>query len=169
MSKRGEVLVAIVNNQEDFDIAQNHNWYRIPVSSAKKLLKERWPPKWLAFYQTKIFGDEAYSISYYAKVLDIREVHRSQLFPNDPLNKKNSNKYYQLILSSLKKLHQPILSRRWRMIVFIPTTWQKFISAVEINDLYDESPLEDLLWAEFKRHKIPAERQESRLATNPYQ
>jgi very-short-patch-repair endonuclease len=31
---------------------------------------------------------------------------------------------------------------------------------VEINDLYDESPLEDRLWAELKRHKIPAERQE---------
>jgi very-short-patch-repair endonuclease len=44
--------------------------------------------------------------------------------------------------------------------VFIPTTWQKFIKAIEINDLYDESPLEDRLWAEFKRHNIPAERQE---------
>ena len=34
------------------------------------------------------------------------------------------------------------------------------MNAVEINDLYDESPLEDRLWAEFKRLKISAERQE---------
>jgi very-short-patch-repair endonuclease len=31
---------------------------------------------------------------------------------------------------------------------------------VEINDLYDESPLEDRLWAELRRFNIPAERQE---------
>jgi hypothetical protein len=31
---------------------------------------------------------------------------------------------------------------------------------VEINDLYDESPLEDRLWVEFKRVEIGAERQE---------
>jgi very-short-patch-repair endonuclease len=44
--------------------------------------------------------------------------------------------------------------------VFIPTTWARFAKAVEINDLYDESPLEDLLWAQFKRLNILAERQE---------
>ena len=33
-------------------------------------------------------------------------------------------------------------------------------AAVEINDLFDESPLEDRLWAAFKRLKIAAERQE---------
>ena len=46
------------------------------------------------------------------------------------------------------------------MTICIPTTWEKFANAVEINDLSDESSLEDRLWAEFKRHKIPAERQE---------
>jgi very-short-patch-repair endonuclease len=44
-------------------------------------------------------------------------------------------------------------------LVFIPTTWEKFTQAVEINGLYDESPLEDRLWAEFKRLQISAERQ----------
>ena len=34
------------------------------------------------------------------------------------------------------------------------------LNAVEINDLYDESPLEDRLWAEFRRLQIQAERQE---------
>ncbi len=160
MSKRGEVLVAIVNNKRDFAIIQNNNWYRIPVFSAEKWLKERWPPQWVAFYQTKVFGDEAYAVRYYAQVLDIRKVRRWQLFPNKPPGKKDNYWYYQLILSPSKKLPKPILSRRWRRIIFIPTTWQKFINAVEINDLYDESPLEDRLWAEFKRHNIPAERQE---------
>ena len=160
MPKRGEVLVAIVNDKRDFAIVQNQNWYRIPVSSVERWLKERWPPQWLAFYQTKVFGDEAYSVSYYAQVLDIRTARRRQLFPNEPPDTKSELTYYKLILGPLRKLPIPILSRRWRRIVFIPTTWRKFINASELNDLYDESPLEDRLWAEFKKHNIPAERQE---------
>ena len=52
MSKRGEVLVAIVNKKLDFAILREQLWYRIPVSSVEKWIKERWSPKWLAFYQT---------------------------------------------------------------------------------------------------------------------
>ena len=58
-----------------------------------------------------------------------------------------------------KKLPQPILSRRYRRIVFIPTTWHKFANALEINDLYEGSPLEDRLWAAMKRTPISAERE----------
>ncbi len=59
----------------------------------------------------------------------------------------------------MQRLDPPLISRRRRIIVFIPTTWQKFAMAAEINDLYDDSPLEDSLWAELKRLAIPAERQ----------
>lgn len=157
---RGEVLVAIMNDKRDFAIARDQRWYRIPVGSAKKWLKDRWPPRWLAFYQTKVFGPEAYSVSYYASVVGIDRVRRRELFPGEPENKKSNRLYYQLLLGPLHRLPNPILSRRWRRIVFIPTTWDKFTHAVEINDLYDDSPLEDRLWVAFKRYNIPAERQE---------
>lgn len=160
MTDRGEVLVTIANDKRDFAIVKEKNWYRIPVTSANKWLKDRWPPQWLAFYQTKVFGAEAFSIRYYAKVIHIKKAQRGEIFPNEPENNKSNRLYYQLYLSPLQKLPKPIMSRRWRRIVFIPTTCQKFIQAVEINDLYDESPLEDRLWAEFKRHQIFAERQE---------
>ncbi len=90
----------------------------------------------------------------------MRKAYRWQLFPDEPQDERSSRLYYQLMLDDLKPLPQPILSLRLRRIVFIPTTWQKLINAVEINDLYDESPLEDRLWAEFKRAKIEAQRQE---------
>jgi len=160
MATRGEVLIAIMNNPLDLVIARDQHWYRIPVRSVDNLLRERWPPQWLAFYQTKVFGDEAYAVNYYAHVLDIRKVFRWELFPDQPKDEKAQRRYCQLILSPLQRLPRPILSPHWRRIVFIPTTWEKFVSAVEINDLYDESPLEDRLWAEFKRLKISAERQE---------
>ena len=159
-NQRGEVLIAIINNHADFIIANDQHWYRIPVHSAEKWLKNCWPPKWIAFYQTKIFGQEAYSINYYAKVVDVVLMYRWQLFPNLPRDKKSEQRYYQLIIEPLQQLSKPILSRRWRRIVFISTTWHKFIHAIEINDLFDDSPLEDRLWAEFKQLQIQAERQE---------
>jgi very-short-patch-repair endonuclease len=153
--ERGEVLVAIMNDPADFAIAQERQWYRIPVNSAPK----RWPPQWLAFYQTKIFSEEKYSIKHFASVRKIQTATRQELFPDEPQNEKSSRTYYQLMLEPLQTLSTPIISQRWRRIVFIPTTWEKFIQATEINDLYDESPLEDRLWAELKQLLLLAERQ----------
>jgi very-short-patch-repair endonuclease len=160
VSQRGEVLVAIMNDPLDFKRARDEHWYRIPVESAEKWLKRAWPPQWLAFYQTLVFHNEAHAVNYVARVLDIREVFRWQLFPDHPHDAKGRRRYYQFLLAPLHRLSQPILSRRLRRIVFIPTTWQKLMTATEINDLYDESPLEDRLWAEFKRLRISTERQE---------
>ncbi|MDT8405514.1 endonuclease domain-containing protein [Sulfuriflexus sp.] len=155
-----QVLVAIMRDRLDFQIARVQHWYRIPVTSAHKWVGERWPPAWLAFYQTKIFGSEAYAVRYYSQVLHIHRKFRWQLFPEQPQDEKSQREYYQLMLSPLIQLPEPILSKRWRRITFIATTWDKFISAVEINDLSDESPLENRLWAEMKRLQIQAERQE---------
>lgn len=157
---RGEVLVAIVNNERDFAIARDQAWYRIPVASVEKWLRRRWPPKWLAFYQTKVFGPEAHSVRHYARVLDTRRVLRRDLFPDHTDDPKADRAYYQIVLDSMRELPKPIYSRRFRRIVFIQTSWEKFTHAAEINDLFDESPLEDRLWAELKRLDIPAERQE---------
>jgi len=153
--ERGQVLVAIMNNQRDFAFLQSELWYRIPVASAPK----RWPPLWLAFYQTKVFGDEAFAVKWYGRVRAIQVVKRCELFPNEPSNPKTEREYYKISLQSLEPLPQPITSARWRRIVFIPTTWLKFVRAKEINDLFDESPLEDELWAELKNREIDAERQ----------
>lgn len=160
MTYRGELLVAILNKQLDFAILRERNWYRIPVSGAQKWLKDRWPPQWIAFYQTKTFGEEAHGIFYYGQVVDIKFVRRWQIFPDEPLNEKSNRAYYQVFIGSLLRLPKPIYSRRLRRIVFIPTTWNKFIQASEINDLFDESSLEDKLWEELRRVHIPAERQE---------
>ncbi|HUI29816.1 MAG TPA: DUF559 domain-containing protein [Candidatus Acidoferrales bacterium] len=156
---RGEVLVSILNNEDDLEILRKNLWYRIPVSSAKKWLSKRWPPELMAFYQTSIFGKEKYSIRYYGKVKEIREARRCELFPNEADNPKTARLYYKIVLSSLEQLEKPIRSNRGRRLIFIPTTFKKFQKATEINDLFDESKLEDRLWAGFKKMKIAAERQ----------
>ena len=167
MSDRRDVLVAIMNNLHDFAILREQSWYRIPVDSVNKWLKDDWPPDWLAFYQTKVFGHERYSIRYFGKVKGKPQiVHGWQIIPErSKVEEKGERQYYQIFLESLIHRERPILSYQWHRVTFIPTTLQKFNSATEINDLYDSSVLEDRLWEEFKRLQIPLERQK-RLTLN---
>ncbi len=150
----------------DFQVLREKHWYRIPVETAERYLHQRWPPEWLAFYMTKIFGSQAYSVSYFGRIVRIRKVLRTDLFPNEPMNEKSERQYYQVFIERLDKLAKPIPSKRLRRFVFIPTTWKKVISAGEINDLFDDSPLEDSLWDGFKERGVDAERQESVSVAN---
>ncbi|MEX1194296.1 MAG: DUF559 domain-containing protein [Dehalococcoidia bacterium] len=156
----GEVLVAIMRDVLDFSVLRDELWYRIPLKTVERDLKNRWPPAWLAFYQTKVFGTSAYTIRYYGRVAGISRVLRSDLFPLEPIDDKSRQEYYKLSLHSLEELATPVPSRRLRRFIFIPTTLQKLLAAAEVNDLYDDSPLEDTLWQQFKLHTIDAERQE---------
>jgi very-short-patch-repair endonuclease len=156
MREKRDVLVAIVNNRRDLEIARREHWYRIPVRSAPKNIAEA---EWLAFYQTRAFGDERWAIRYYAPILGRTIVKRRDLLPEEPDHPRADRDYYKLELGELRPLPRPILSRRGRRLVFIPTTWEKFQRAEEINDLFHESPLEDALYAELKRRRIESERQ----------
>ena len=114
--------------------------------------------KTIAFYQTKIFGNEAFTIRYYATVKGIDVVKRKELFPFVENDGKAENDYYKLILSELKTLPSPIPSLRNRRIVFIPTTESKLFSAPEINFLFNDSPLEDALLFQLNSLNISVER-----------
>ena len=148
-------LVAILKEVSDLTILLNEGWYRIPVKTAPL----KWPPKWMAFYQPKAFGDEAYLTRYYGFVRDIRRVKRFQLFPNELQSQKSEHEYFQIFIEKLLERPTPIMSTRQRRLVFISTTWNKFENAVIFNDLFNDSPLEDNLWLELKKREIDAERQ----------
>jgi very-short-patch-repair endonuclease len=154
-SKKGEVLVAVMNDRAAWEIARREGWYRIPVDSAP----QSWPPKWIAFYQTKVFGEEAHTVRYFGEVTEVREVGRRDLFPDEASGPKSSKRYYQVFFRQLEELPEPVVSLRRRLIVFIPTTMHQLQTAVEINDLYGESPLEEALWHRLKSLRIDAERQ----------
>lgn len=149
----GELLVALLKTKADFAILQEQGWYRIPLASALS----RWPPRWLAFYQPKAFGDEAYAVRHYGKIKSIQVVERQELFPLELPSALSKKQYYRIELESLEDRGTPIPSPRPRRLVFIPSTWNKFALAEQINDLFDDSPREDDLWAELKRLKIAAD------------
>ena len=152
-----ELLIALLPKKSALDILKNEGWYHIPVDTAPK----RWPPKVMAFYQGKVFGnEEAYKIRHFGEVKKIDIIPRKELFPDDEKNQnKAENLYYRIQLKSLEERFTPIISFRPRRLVFIPTTLDKFENADQINDLFDGSPLEDRLWTALKYINILAERQ----------
>ena len=154
--QRKEVLVALLPRKSSLKTLLSEGWYHIPVETAPK----RWPPKVLAFYQGKVFGDEKYQIRYFGDVANIEIVPRKKLFPHDEENQSKAERlYYRVDIKELKTKYKPIPSFRPRRLVFIPTTLEKFELAEQINDLFDGSPLEDRLWNALKYINVLAERQ----------
>lgn len=161
MSKRppNDSLVALFKDKADFLIARDQGWYRIPTSSRIPSIIEDGSIRYISFYFKKSFGNWKYSIRHVAEVTGIIKIKRRLLFPNEPENGKSNKQYYKISFGPLQELSQPILSHRGRNLLFIPTTIYKLRNATEINDIFADSPLEDHLWTELKKHNLPAERQ----------
>lgn len=154
LAEDSPVLVAVMNNRRDFGIARDQGWYRIP--------RERAPSRigadYLAFYQTKSFGEERWAIHYYAPIRHFRIAPRGDLLPEEPDHPRVDELYYKIEIGPLQHLPRPIPSRRLRRITFIPTTLDRLLHAEEINDLWIGGVVEERLWRAFKENGIDAER-----------
>jgi hypothetical protein len=150
------ILVAIMNNRRDWALVENEGWYRVPVKHA--------PPgapdfDWLAFYFTKAFKDDRWAIHYYAPVEGHELVTRRDLIPSEPDHPRAGNWYYALQVGPLEHKLPPIVSSRWRRVTFIVTSGDRFMEALEINDLFvQESPVGQL-YVRLKEMGIPVERE----------
>lgn len=126
------VLVAVMNNRRDFEIARDEGWYRIPAKHAPPSTTEA---AVLAFYFTKAFGEEGWAIHWYAPVHGHELVRRRDLLPGEAGHPRADELYYKMQLGPLVRLEPPIPSLRWRRIAFIETTWDRFAAAREVRDL----------------------------------
>ncbi|MBW4519749.1 MAG: hypothetical protein KME16_08625 [Scytolyngbya sp. HA4215-MV1] len=136
MSSCDRVLVAILNNPKDMDIVRIQHWYRIPLDKGAKFFSVERPPQWLAFYQTKVFGQEAFAIHYFAQVKQVEQVPRSSLFADEATHPDRHKLYYKLELSTLQRLPRPIPSSRLRRITFILTTLERLQTATDVSELF---------------------------------
>ena len=149
-------LVGIVTRKKDWELVTSEHWYRIPVRTAPEGLDII---RYLAFYQTRLFGEEKWAVNRYAPVKRISRVTRRDLLPDEPGHPRAGAEYYKFELGELTRLPNPIPSRRWRRIVFIPTSLERLLHAQEINDLFKVSPIEEKLYFTLKDAGVPAERQ----------
>ncbi|HET7088965.1 MAG TPA: hypothetical protein VFL17_09965 [Anaerolineae bacterium] len=154
MQPDSSILVAVMNSPRDFEIARDEGWYRIPQRSAPKFF----PPEFVAFYFTKPFEQDAYSVRWYAKVRGHELASRRQLFPGEADHPRADHVYYKLQLGPLVELPHPIPSKRWRRLTFILTTGGRLFGAWEINDLVVGSREHDLMWRALKEAGLHAER-----------
>jgi hypothetical protein len=134
MYPEDRVLVAVITRPQDFEIARDCGWYRVPESKATPGIFF----EYVAFYFTAAFGQQKWSVPYYARCLGHELVTRRDLLPGEPDHPRAGKRYYKLQLGPLQKREPPILSQRWRRLAFIHTTWDRFQAAQEINDLFVE-------------------------------
>jgi hypothetical protein len=155
MYPEDRVLVAIIKSPADLALARDEGWYRIPQKRAPKGVHA----EYLAFYLGRQFGDQKWAIHYYARKEGHELVRRRDLFPDEPDHPRADELYFKIQLGPLQQLSRPILSLRWRRITFIHTTWDRFVDASEINDLFVEgAPYVDRLYYALREAGILSER-----------
>lgn len=136
------ILVAILPQPRDLEIARLLGWYRIPLRSAPKVIGV----DYLAFYQTATFGEHRWRIEYVAPVRGYELTTRRELLKDEPDHPHAHHEYYKVQLGPLYKLPQPIFSEGWRRITFFYTTGEYLLAAREIKDLIVQEEERSTLW-----------------------
>jgi hypothetical protein len=136
------VLVAVITEPRDLEIARVFGWYRIPLRTAPKVVAV----DYLAFYQTKAFNELKWRIQYIAPVKGHELTTRGQLLREEVDHPRASDEYYKIQLGPLEKLGQPVLSEKWRRITFLYTTGEYLLNARTLNDLVVHSEERKVLW-----------------------
>jgi very-short-patch-repair endonuclease len=153
-----DALVVFVKDHASFQRAVDEHWYHLLLSKAPPALRAG-QIQTVAFYLPRTFGVDAFHVTYAAPLLAVTAMTRGELFPHEPDHERSRMEYMRLSLGEVERLPHPIPSRRWRRLVVCATTLAKLEAATEINDLFHASPLEDRVWNELKKDRVPAERE----------
>lgn len=136
------ILVVVMNNPRDMEIARLLGWYRIPLRSAPKVVAV----DYLAFYQTAAFGDERWCIQYIAPVRGHELTTRAELLQDERDHPRAQQEYYKIQIGPLVRLSEPIPAAGWRRITFLYTTGEYLQLAKTVNDLVVQSEERQVLW-----------------------
>lgn len=137
------VLIAIMPNVRDMEIARVLGWYRIPMKTAPKILRA----DLIAFYQPKAFGPGHQSrIEKYAEIRGVELVTRLDLFREERDHPRAAEEYYKLQLGPIRELASPIPADRWKRFLFFYTTGEKLLSARSMRELAVSGAERKLLW-----------------------
>ena len=148
------ILVAILPNQHDFDIARLFGWYRIPLKTAPKVISV----DYLAFYQTKAFGDaEKWQIAYVAEILGHELTRRADLLRDEQDHPRAHEEYFKIQIGPLQRLEQPLRASDWKRITFFYTTGEQFKTAATVSDLVIKNQDErEILWHTLRERALKA-------------
>jgi hypothetical protein len=147
------VLVALVPNQRDLDIARLLGWYRVPLKSSPKVISV----DYIAFYQGGAYPvDQRWQIRYIAPVLGHELRTRAELLQDQPDHPRASEEYFKIVLGPLIELDHPIPAGNWRRVLFFYTTAGRLCSAEELADLPVHDEERDVLWHALRERALLA-------------
>ncbi len=147
------ILVVVMNNRRDLEIARLLGWYRIPLRSAPKVIDV----DYLAFYQTAAFGDEKWRILYVAPVRGHELTTRAELLQEEQDHPHAQQEYYKIQIGPLESLPNPVLAEGWLRITFLYTTGDYLLKARTMNDLVVESEERRILWQALRERASQAQ------------
>lgn len=128
------VLVGVVNRAKDFEIARRQLWYRIPERQLPRGLNA----EYIAFFLSgSAFREHSGSVAYFARITGLELARRRDLLPAE--TRRADDVYYKIQFRQLVPKDPPIQNLPARSISFVRTTWDRFISAEFISDLYNTS------------------------------
>ena len=151
------ILVAVIPEPRDLEIARVLGWYRIPLRRAPKVVDV----DYLAFYQTAAYGEEdRWQISSVAAVRGVELTTRGELLRDEADHPRAREEYYKIQIGALQRLPQPILANAWRRVTFLYTTGEILRQARTINDLVVKNEDRSLLWQSLRERALSG--------SNPY-
>jgi hypothetical protein len=136
------ILVCVLPEPRDLEIARLLGWYRIPLRTAPKVVAV----DYLAFYQPASFGENGGRIDFVAPVRGHELTTRSELLKDDLDSPKAREEYFKVVIGSLEKMPVPILSDKWKRLTFLYTTGEYLLQAKTLTDLVIKSEERTTLW-----------------------
>ncbi|NDJ59820.1 MAG: hypothetical protein GYB67_01775 [Chloroflexi bacterium] len=129
------VLVGVINRKRDLDHARDNHWYRVP----QQRMPRGFHAEYVAFFLSRAFKERNGAIHYFAEVSGVELAYRKDLLPKEADHKRADEVYYRVALGPLTEKMPPITNPTKRPVAFIYTTWDRFVAAHEIRDLYSRN------------------------------
>ena len=143
-ARRRTVLVAVMNNREDWRRVAEEGWYRIPQRRAPR----RIGADFLAFYQTGAFrrSGEAHTVTYFAPTRRYQLLTRAEMMPQEADHPRAQDYYFRVEVGPLERLMRPVPAATMRRITFIHTTLARLLHADDVRDLFLQDDAFERLW-----------------------
>lgn len=145
------VLIAIMPNPRDLEIARLLGWYRIRMKSAPKVIAV----DQIAFYQPASFGeDHRWRVEYVFPVKGHELASRVELFRDEPDHPRAREEYFKIQLGEMQKLPKSIMAEKWKRLNFLYTTGEKLLQADTLKDLTVKDGERKILWKALRERAV---------------
>lgn len=156
MYPEDRVLVGVINRKRDLNYLLHDKWYRIPQVRMPQGVYTEYIALFLSGAAAK--GRKS-GVHYYGQVAGLELAYRRDLLPKEANHKRADETYYKVQFETVIEKVPPVLNPSKRTIGFIFTTWDRFVNARQISDLYSRADyFVDRIYHALQDKKVRVER-----------